>query len=135
ISFDKTNVCSYLGLQRFLEDEHHKIHQVGISNGLAWTIYGGEMLKIEAVLTPGTGKLLLTGQLGDVMKESAQAALTYARAHAMEFNINEDCFTKKDLHIHVPAGAVPKDGPSAGITLLTAILSILTNRPINADYA
>ncbi len=135
VSFDTSNVYTFLGPQKFLEDDHIKINQVGISNGLAWTMYGGQMLKIEAVLTPGKGKLLLTGQLGDVMKESAQAALTYARAHADEFCIDKDCFDKHDLHIHVPEGAVPKDGPSAGITMLAAILSTLTNRPINADYA
>ncbi len=84
---------------------------------------------------PGKGKLMLTGQLGDVMKESAQAALSYARAHAKEFGISDKTFTNNDLHIHVPAGAVPKDGPSAGITMLTAILSALTERPINAHYA
>ena len=84
---------------------------------------------------PGTGKLILTGQLGDVMKESAQAAMSYARSHAAEFNIAEDRFAKFDLHIHVPAGAVPKDGPSAGITMLTSILSALTNRPIDASFA
>ena len=84
---------------------------------------------------PGTGKLMLTGQLGDVMKESAQAALSYARAHAERFGIDHDIFKKHDLHIHVPAGAIPKDGPSAGITMLTAILSTLTKKPINAQFA
>ena len=84
---------------------------------------------------PGQGKLILTGHLGDVMKESAQAALSYARAHAQEFNIPDTLFNTHDLHIHVPAGAVPKDGPSAGITMLTSILSALTQRPINAQYA
>ena len=108
---------------------------MGITNGLAWTAYGGEMIKIEAVLMPGKGKLILTGQLGDVMKESAQAALSYARAHADQFGIDHKLFTHHDLHIHVPAGAIPKDGPSAGITMLTAILSVLTQRPINAHYA
>jgi ATP-dependent Lon protease len=93
------------------------------------------MIKIEAVLMPGKGKLTLTGQLGDVMKESAQAALSYARAHSQEFGIKDGAFTEHDLHIHCPAGAIPKDGPSAGITMLTAMLSALTNRPINAQYA
>lgn len=128
------NVEQYLGPRRFLEEEQSKLDQVGISNGLAWTAYGGEIIKIEAVLMPGKGKLILTGQLGDVMKESAQAAMTYARAHAKEFGITDLLFTKNDLHIHVPAGAVPKDGPSAGITMLTAILSCLTGRRINAQY-
>ncbi len=135
ISFDLQNLPQYLGPRRFLEDEHAIDDQVGITNGLAWTPYGGEMLKIEAVLMPGKGKLMLTGQLGNVMKESAQAALSYARTHAKEFKISERAFTHHDLHIHVPAGAVPKDGPSAGITMLTSILSALTQRPINSRYA
>lgn len=125
----------FLGPRKFLDDTICREHQIGITNGLAWTAYGGEMLKIEAVLMPGKGKLLLTGQLGNVMKESAQAAMSYARVHAGEFAIDKKIFTDYDLHIHVPAGAIPKDGPSAGITMLTSILSVLTNRPINADYA
>jgi ATP-dependent Lon protease len=118
-----------------MDDEVETEHAVGITNGLAWTAYGGEMIKIEAVVMPGKGKLILTGQLGDVMKESAQAALSYARSHADEFDINPKMFTNYDLHIHVPAGGVPKDGPSAGVTLLTSILSALTQRPISAEYA
>jgi len=135
IAFTPHNLEQYLGPRKFLDDEIDHLHQVGISNGLAWTMYGGEIIKIESVLMPGTGKLILTGHLGDVMKESAQAAMSYARAHASEFNIDNSIFTKNDLHIHVPAGAIPKDGPSAGITMLTAILSTLTQRPINGDYA
>ncbi len=135
IQFDATNLDTYLGPRKFLDDDICREHQIGITNGLAWTVYGGEMLKIEAILMPGKGKLILTGQLGDVMKESAQAALSYARAHADEFCIDKKHFTDFDLHIHAPAGAIPKDGPSAGITMLTSILSALTNRPINADYA
>lgn len=125
----------YLGPRRFIEDDTEHCDSVGISNGLAWTSYGGEMLKIEAILMPGKGKLILTGQLGDVMKESAQAALSYARSHATEFKINPSIFENNDIHIHIPAGSIPKDGPSAGITMLTAILSACTNRPINARYA
>jgi ATP-dependent Lon protease len=124
-----------LGARRFIEDETEHRDTVGISNGLAWTSCGGEMLKIEAILMPGKGKLMLTGQLGDVMKESAQAALSYARAHAADFKIAASLFENQDLHIHIPAGAIPKDGPSAGITMLTAILSAYTNRPINSKYA
>ena len=135
ISFDSQTLEQYLGPHRFLNDEVQREDQVGISNGLAWTPCGGEMIRIEAVLMPGQGKLTLTGHLGDVMKESAQAALSYARAHAKEFNIPDTIFTTHDLHIHVPAGAVPKDGPSAGITMLTSILSAFTQRPINAQYA
>lgn len=135
IDVSSDNLDKYLGPRRFLDDDLVHKNQVGITNGLAWTAYGGEMLKIEAVLMPGKGKFILTGQLGDVMKESAQAAMSYARAHAQEFNIPEKVFTHYDLHIHVPAGAIPKDGPSAGITMLTSILSALTNRPINSQYA
>lgn len=135
IEFKIENIDQYLGARKFLEELAVHEDQIGITNGLAWTAYGGEMIKIEAVLMPGKGKLMLTGQLGDVMKESAQAAMSYARAHALEFAIDPKTFTHHDLHIHVPAGAVPKDGPSAGITMLTSILSVLTQRPINAGYA
>lgn len=133
--FSLENLEQYLGPCRFMDDGANKDHQIGITNGLAWTVYGGEILQIEAMLMPGTGKLILTGQLGDVMKESAQAARSYACAHAKEFGISNKLFTDYDLHIHLPAGAVPKDGPSAGLAMLTAMLSTLTNRPINADYA
>ena len=135
ITFCKENIETYLGPRKFLDEDNDHQNHIGISNGLAWTAYGGEIIKIEAVLMPGNGKLTLTGQLGDVMKESAQAAVSYARAHAEEFGIKQDFFKKYDLHIHVPAGAIPKDGPSAGITMLTAILSALTKRPINSQYA
>jgi ATP-dependent Lon protease len=135
IDVNASNVEKYLGPRKYLEEEIDTVDQVGITNGLAWTMYGGEMLKIEAVLMPGRGKLTLTGQLGDVMKESAQAALSYARSHSQNFGIDNKKFTHYDLHIHVPAGAIPKDGPSAGITMLTSILSTLTGRSINAKYA
>ncbi|MCL4361745.1 endopeptidase La [Candidatus Dependentiae bacterium] len=135
LHFDTDNLDKYLGPRKFHEDDIQKEHLIGICNGLAWTSYGGEMIKIEAVVMPGKGKLLLTGQLGNVMKESAQAALSYAKAHAKEYNIDPKMFTSFDLHIHVPAGAVPKDGPSAGVTLLSSILSALTSRPICANYA
>ena len=135
VTFSTKNLDLYLGPRKFLEDETSHHDQIGISNGLAWTPYGGQMISIEAVLMNGKGKLILTGQLGSVMKESAQAAMSYARAHASEFGIPQKVFTNNDLHIHVPAGAVPKDGPSAGITMLTSILSALTQRPINAKYA
>lgn len=129
------NMDKFLGPKKFVNDYVNKANQVGISNGLGWTQYGGEMLKIEAILMPGKGRLILTGQLGDVMKESAQAALSYARAHANEFEINQKTFVNNDIHIHFPAGGIPKDGPSAGITMLSAILSVLTERPINSGYA
>lgn len=133
--FTSDNLPLFLGPRKYTDDELCQDDQIGISNGLAWTPCGGEMIKIEAVLMPGKGKLILTGQLGDVMKESAQAALSYSKAHAQEFEIGPKMFTNYDIHIHVPAGAVPKDGPSAGITMLTAILSVLTQRPINAQFA
>ena len=135
LTFDTHNIETYLGPRKFLSDDVQRENLVGISNGLAWTPCGGEMIRIEAVLMPGQGKLILTGHLGEVMKESAQAAMSYARAHAQEFSIPDTVFTSHDLHIHVPAGAIPKDGPSAGITMLTSILSALTKRPINAQYA
>lgn len=133
--FSVATIESHLGPRRFLDEETEKKNRVGITNGLAWTRYGGEVLQIEAMLMPGKGKFTLTGQLGDVMKESAQAALSYARAHATKFGIGQEMFNRYDLHIHIPAGATPKDGPSAGITMLTAILSALTNKPVNAQYA
>ncbi len=135
ISITRESLEQYLGPKRFIDELVHAKNMVGITNGLAWTSFGGEVLKIEALMMPGNGKLILTGQLGDVMKESAQAAMSYARSHAAEFNIDTKRFIEFDLHIHVPAGAIPKDGPSAGITMLTSILSALTDRPIDASFA
>lgn len=125
----------HLGPKQILDYDNALIDQIGITNGLAWTPFGGEMLKVEAIMMPGKGKVTLTGQLGDVMKESASAALSYAKAHATAFGIDPKRFSDFDLHIHIPAGAVPKDGPSGGITLLSSILSALTNRPINGKFA
>ena len=133
--FEASNLEKYLGPRSHRDDDNDHLSQIGICNGLAWTSIGGQMLKIEAIVMPGKGKLLLTGQLGAVMKESAQAALSYARAHAIEFNIDPRLFATCDLHIHIPAGGIPKDGPSAGVTMLTAILSALTRRKINGSYA
>lgn len=135
ITITPQNIDLYLGPRKYLDEDTVHKSQVGIANALAWTSYGGEMIKIEAALMPGKGKLMLTGQLGDVMKESAQAAVSYARMHAKTFGINNSAFTSHDLHIHIPAGGTPKDGPSAGITMLTAILSAFTKRPINSQYA
>ena len=135
IEFTKENITDYLGPRRVHEEEQLGSSKVGITNGLAWTPYGGEVLQVEAILMPGRGKLILTGQLGSVMKESAQAAVSYARSHAEQFGIDPKMFTEYDLHIHLPAGAIPKDGPSAGITLLSSIFSVYTGRNISGDFA
>lgn len=135
VEFTVNNISDYLGPRKALNERTSITNKIGVTNGLAWTPYGGEVLQVEAVLMPGTGKLTLTGQLGDVMKESAQAAISYARAHSDFFKIEPKRFTEYDLHIHLPAGAIPKDGPSAGVTLLSSILSVLTGRPINGNYA
>ncbi len=133
--FMPENLDKHLGPKKIIDYDQNVENAVGIANGLAWTPFGGEMLTIEAVLMPGKGKIILTGQLGDVMKESAQAALSYARAHAKEFGIDQKKFTEFDIHVHLPAGGIPKDGPSGGMALLTSILSVLTNSPIDSRYA
>jgi ATP-dependent Lon protease len=130
-----TSVEKYLGPMKHFAEELLERDQVGVATGLAWTAVGGDILFIEALAVKGKGKLVLTGQLGDVMKESAQAALTYARAHADEQNIPPDYFETHDIHIHVPAGAIPKDGPSAGITMTSAIISMITGRPVKRNVA
>ena len=122
-----------LGIPRFIDEEKDAVMIPGVAQGLAWTPYGGVILNIEVTLMKGKGKLTLTGQLGDVMKESAQAALSYARANAEELTIDADFLDKHDIHIHVPAGATPKDGPSAGVTLLIALISALTGKPVNQN--
>ncbi len=128
-------VSQLLGAPRFLRDERLTDSQVGIVTGLAWTQVGGEILYVEALKMKGKGGLILTGQLGDVMKESAKAAWSYARAHAEELGIDEAIFEGTEIHVHIPAGAIPKDGPSAGITLATAIVSLLTDTPVRMDLA
>ncbi|MBD3231316.1 endopeptidase La [Candidatus Dependentiae bacterium] len=133
--FNIKNLHKHLGPKRIHDSDSIHENQIGITNGLAWTPYGGEVLQVEAVLMRGNGKLILTGQLGEVMKESAQAAVTYAKAHSKTFGIDEELFEKYDLHIHLPAGAIPKDGPSAGITLLSSVLSAFTNRAVNCEFA
>lgn len=131
----RANLHSFLGAPKFLPEPEQEQHEIGVATGLAWTSAGGELLYIEASLSKGRGNLTLTGQLGDVMKESAQAAVSYARAHARKLGIEEDFYQKLDIHIHVPAGAIPKDGPSAGITVATALISALTKRPVSRDVA
>src|SRR6266699_4174001 len=129
------SIEKFLGPMKHFAEELLERDQVGVATGLAWTSVGGDILFIEAIAVRGKGKLVLTGQLGDVMKESAQAALTYARAHAEEQGIVSDYFENHDVHIHVPAGAIPKDGPSAGITITASIISMITGRPVKRNVA
>ena len=128
-------VATLLGAAKFLRDDEMDKNEVGVVNGLAWTSVGGEVLHIEATTMPGKGGMSLTGQLGDVMKESVQAALAYIRAHGDEFHIKPDWFQEHEIHVHVPAGAVPKDGPSAGCAMVTALVSVLTKVPVRKDVA
>jgi ATP-dependent Lon protease len=132
---DPEKVEELLGARKHFAEELLNRDRVGVATGLAWTAVGGDLLFIEVVAVPGKGQLLLTGQLGDVMKESAQAAVSYARSYAAVHGLGDDFFAKHDLHVHVPAGSIPKDGPSAGITIGTAILSVLTGKPINRRVA
>jgi len=125
----------FLGAARYTREPLEKEPRIGIVNGLAWTSVGGEILEVECVQMPGKGNLRLTGQLGDVMKESAEAAFSWVRAHSDELKLEEDFYTKVDLHVHLPEGAVPKDGPSAGVTLTTALVSVLTGRKVRQDVA
>ena len=131
----RANIQSYLGAPKFLPETEQEQHEIGVGTGLAWTSSGGEILYVEASLSKGRGNLTLTGQLGEVMKESGQAAVSYARAHAKTLGIEADFYQKLDIHIHVPAGAIPKDGPSAGITMATALISALTKRRVSRDVA
>lgn len=129
------NVPELLGPPRFLKEEKLKENQVGVTTGLAWTQAGGEVLYVEALKMKGKGGLVLTGQLGDVMKESARAAWSYARAHCEELGIDDEFFDNYEVHIHLPAGAIPKDGPSAGVTMATALTSLMTGVPVRRDVA
>ena len=129
------NIHKYLGVPKFLPEEEMEKDEVGVSTGLAWTETGGDIIYVESTTMKGKGSLTLTGQLGDIMKESAQAALSYVRSRSKKLGINDDIFSKTDLHIHVPAGAIPKDGPSAGITMATSIASALTGRAVNKNIA
>ena len=131
----KTNLKTYLGNPKYSPEKKNDHAEVGIVRGLAWTSVGGVTLEVEVNVLPGKGELVLTGKLGDVMKESAQAALSYVRSISEGYGIDADFYTKHDIHIHIPEGAVPKDGPSAGITMATAMLSAITDRAVKADVA
>lgn len=129
------NLATFLGPEKFKKEIHEKENQIGVVNGLAWTAVGGELLPIEVALMKGKGKLQLTGSLGDVMKESAQIALSYIRSNSEKLGIKPDFYDKFDIHIHAPEGAVPKDGPSAGVTMTTALVSALSHKPVYSNVA
>jgi len=129
------NISKYLGVYRFRYGKTEEKDEIGMTTGLAWTEAGGELLSIEATIMPGKGKLLLTGKLGDVMQESAQAALTYVRSRGEYLSLDKDFFQNIDIHIHVPEGAIPKDGPSAGVAMATSLASALTKKPVHKDIA
>jgi ATP-dependent Lon protease len=131
----RANLHRYLGPPRFLPEAEQEKDETGVATGLAWTEFGGELLYVEASLMKGKGQLTLTGHLGEVMKESAQAALSYSRTRSPIFNLPDDFYEKLDIHLHVPAGAIPKDGPSAGVTMATALISALTQIPVRKDVA
>ncbi|HZH92797.1 MAG TPA: endopeptidase La, partial [Tissierellaceae bacterium] len=135
VSINAGNITTYLGTKKFRYDKLEEKNQVGVANGLAWTAVGGETLSVEVTTMKGTGKTQLTGKLGDVMKESAMAGISYVRANAERLKISPDFYKDVDIHIHVPEGAIPKDGPSAGITIATAVISALTERAILREVA
>lgn len=132
---EATDIEELLGKPKFQKDTAERTQVPGVATGLAWTPVGGDILFIEASVSPGSGKLHITGQLGDVMKESAQLALSYLKAHSKDFGITENAFTQWDIHLHVPAGATPKDGPSAGVSIMSALASIYTQRKVKGDIA
>jgi ATP-dependent Lon protease len=134
-TIDPNRVEELLGPRKHYSEELLERDRVGVATGLAWTAAGGDLLFIEVVAVPGKGQLLLTGQLGEVMKESAQAAVSYARSWAGQHGVSSDYFACHDIHVHVPAGSIPKDGPSAGITIGTALLSVLTGKAVNRRVA
>ena len=135
VSINAENLSKFLGAKKFDEEKIDAEDQVGVVNGMAYTSIGGDLLKIEASVMKGSGKLHLTGKLGDVMKESAEIAISYLRENAEALDIDPDFYSKNDIHIHVPEGAVPKDGPSAGVTMTTALASVLCSRPVRKDIA
>lgn len=135
VTVTSKNLSDFLGKEHFNYLMANKKDEIGISRGLAWTQVGGDTLQIEVNVMPGKGELMLTGQLGDVMKESAQAGITYIRSIASDYKVEPEFFQENDIHVHIPEGAVPKDGPSAGITMATAILSAIIKKPVRADFA
>ena len=134
-TISRQNLQKFLGVPKFYPELDQEASQVGLSTGLAWTQAGGEVLYVEASLMRGKGELIITGQIGEVMQESARAALSYARVYLDKVGIKPQTFENLDIHIHVPAGAIPKDGPSAGIAMATALISAVTQRPIDKDVA
>jgi ATP-dependent Lon protease len=135
VTVDATRVHEFLGPERFFSEVAERVHEPGVATGLAWTPNGGEILFIEATRMAGKKGLTLTGHLGEVMKESAQAALSFIRARAEKIGVATDFFENSDLHVHVPAGAIPKDGPSAGVAMAVALVSLLTGRIVRHDSA
>ena len=135
IEVTDANLEDYLGKEKFAPDKANETDEIGIVRGLAWTSVGGDTLEIEVNIMPGKGEVVLTGQLGDVMKESAQTGISYLRSIADQYDVKPKFFKENDIHIHIPEGAVPKDGPSAGITMATAVLSAIIKRPVRADVA
>src|SRR5262249_41379689 len=133
IRIDEKRVRAALGPRRYSGEVRKRTSDPGVATGLAYTAAGGDVLFIEATAYPGQGRLTITGQLGDVMQESAQAALSWVRSHTGELGLPEDWFAEHDVHVHVPAGAVPKDGPSAGVTMATAIASLVRGTPVSDD--
>ena len=135
ISITARNLAKYAGIPRFRYGETELEDLVGVTTGLAWTEVGGELLTIEAVMLPGKGKMTITGKLGDVMQESVQAAASYVRSRALDIGVKPPSFERRDIHVHVPEGATPKDGPSAGVAMATTIVSVLTRIPVRKDVA
>ncbi len=135
VKITSKSVEKYLGIQKFRHGETEGTNRIGLTIGLAWTEAGGELLDIEAMVVRGTGKPILTGNLGDVMQESAQAALTYVRSRADDFGLPRDFHKESDIHVHVPEGAIPKDGPSAGISMVTSIASAFLKKKVRSDLA
>jgi ATP-dependent Lon protease len=135
VRIDEKMVEQLLGPRKFIHEATQAQSRVGVTTGLVWTEFGGEIIFVEAVFMQGNKQLILTGSLGNVLQESAQTALSYIRSHAEEFNIDPNFFADKDIHIHLPAGSIPKDGPSAGLTIALALISLLTGRPARRDVA